>query len=319
MNGVRRWLCVAVGVAAPLVVASCAEPTTGALDDQQDLGTKAERLLSLQEIASAAASSEITYLGQLCDGHGYDGLANFHTAFDAALWNYYYFDASAGDPVTIEVHRTSTAMDPAMVLFFGTTDHSDGLSIYGSTQPGMTFIHNWDDEIEPPHFPSPPGNWDDPQMWKYSLPDDGRYTLAVYDAEGYGPGPQVPYDILVEGVACGCEVSLVIEPTTLWPPDHEMHLVANDVSADAGCGGELVVTVTSNEERNGRGDGNTDSDWEVVDNGDGTFDVWVRAERSGRGSGRVYTITATVTDAAGNVTTASGTVTVAHDKGKRNK
>ncbi len=41
----------------------------------------------------------------------------------------------------------------------------------------------------------------------------------------------------------------------------------------------------------------------------------LRSERSGTGNGRIYTITVTCKDAAGNPTIKSTTVTVAHDQG----
>ena len=113
-------------------------------------------------------------------------------------------------------------------------------------------------------------------------------------------------------------VSLSVSPSSLWPPNHRMVRVAVGISArdDRDASPTLVVTVTSSEPDNGTGDGDTAGDTQVVDNGNNTFDVWVRAERSGKGSGRVYTITATATDAAGNVGTQSGTVTVFKSRGK---
>jgi len=42
----------------------------------------------------------------------------------------------------------------------------------------------------------------------------------------------------------------------------------------------------------------------------------LRAERSDSGDGRVYTITYQATDACGNTTLATVTVTVPHDQGK---
>ena len=44
---------------------------------------------------------------------------------------------------------------------------------------------------------------------------------------------------------------------------------------------------------------------------DGT--IYLRAERSGKSDGRVYTLTYQATDCAGNTSTASATVTVPHD------
>ena len=76
----------------------------------------------------------------------------------------------------------------------------------------------------------------------------------------------------------------------------------------------VTVSVTSNEPLNGTGDGDTAPDWEITDNGDGTFDVAVRAERAGDGDGRTYTITVTATDAFGNSATETGAVSVPHDR-----
>jgi hypothetical protein len=66
------------------------------------------------------------------------------------------------------------------------------------------------------------------------------------------------------------------------------------------------AAVTSNEPLNGRGDGNTDVDYQVVD----SRTVRVRAERSIFGRGRVYTITVTCRDASGNEAREAATVTV---------
>jgi hypothetical protein len=75
-----------------------------------------------------------------------------------------------------------------------------------------------------------------------------------------------------------------------------------------------LVSITSNEPDNGTGDGDTTGDIQgaSVGTADGTFAL--RAERSGSGGGRVYTIVYRATDASGNAGTATGYVRVPHDK-----
>jgi hypothetical protein len=67
-----------------------------------------------------------------------------------------------------------------------------------------------------------------------------------------------------------------------------------------------IVTVSSNEPVDGSDDGNTSPDWEIT----GPLTVALRAERSGEGTGRIYTITVEATDAAGNVTMRTVSVSV---------
>ncbi len=101
--------------------------------------------------------------------------------------------------------------------------------------------------------------------------------------------------------------------TELWPANHKMMNVQLSYAATDSCGPVTVtVSVTSNEPANGPGDGNTAVDWEVVNN----HLVRLRAERSGGGSGRAYTITLTATDAAGRTTQSSVVVHVPKSRGK---
>jgi hypothetical protein len=112
-------------------------------------------------------------------------------------------------------------------------------------------------------------------------------------------------------------VAMVVSPTRLWPPNHTMHVVARGVSASDVCdpAPALRFSITSDEPENGLGDGDTAPDWAVQAAGASVADVLVRAERSGLGNGRVYTISATATDRAGNGSSAAtGTVTVPHNQ-----
>lgn len=100
---------------------------------------------------------------------------------------------------------------------------------------------------------------------------------------------------------------------TLWPPNHRLVHVAT-VTANGGLSGLALLTVTgsSNELDNGLGDGDTASD--IMING-GT--VQLRAERSGTGTGRVYTLTATASDIAGNEIISTTTCLVPHSQKKK--
>jgi hypothetical protein len=81
----------------------------------------------------------------------------------------------------------------------------------------------------------------------------------------------------------------------------------------------LEAVVTSNEPQNGLGDGDTSPDWTepVIDQVNGIITLQLRAERSGTGSGRIYTITITGTDTSGNTSQAKVEIIVPHDKGKK--
>lgn len=107
---------------------------------------------------------------------------------------------------------------------------------------------------------------------------------------------------------------------SLWPPNHKMVLVASISATDAVDNNPTIdVEIDSNESSNGRGDGNTDSDYDIVTNFDGTVDVYVRSERSGKGKGRTYTISTSVEDSSGNISDESFEVQVAKSQGKKGR
>jgi len=108
------------------------------------------------------------------------------------------------------------------------------------------------------------------------------------------------------------EITVSVAPDSLWPPNHKYVQVEATVTAQDVCDPSPTITfvsITSNEPDNGIGDGNTVNDIVIVN--DYTFEF--RAERSGNGVGRVYTITYQATDASGNSAQASATITVAHN------
>jgi 3D (Asp-Asp-Asp) domain-containing protein len=97
-------------------------------------------------------------------------------------------------------------------------------------------------------------------------------------------------------------------PSSLWPPNHKMISVTVSFNTSGGCGTTdcAITSVASNEPVNGTGDGDVSPDWQIIDN----HHINLRAERSGEGSGRIYTITITCTDGGGHTATKNVVVTV---------
>ncbi len=134
------------------------------------------------------------------------------------------------------------------------------------------------------------------------------YLLTVVDTLGQASADATA--VTVVDTTPPAVTSVTASPSRLWPPNHKMVPVTVTTSAADVCGAASceIASVTSNEPANGHGDGNTATDWEIT----GPRTVNVRAERSGGGDGRVYTLTVRCTDPTGNASTGTTTVTVAH-------
>jgi DNA/RNA endonuclease G (NUC1) len=101
--------------------------------------------------------------------------------------------------------------------------------------------------------------------------------------------------------------ALTASPNVLGPPNHKLiDILVSYTASDAGGTPACALTVSSNEPVNATGDGNTATDWIVID----ANHVQLRAERAGTGSGRIYTIAATCSDGSGHSTSNTTTVTV---------
>ncbi len=102
-----------------------------------------------------------------------------------------------------------------------------------------------------------------------------------------------------------------VEADELWPPNH--WLVPIQIVGITDPDGDSITvhatSVTQDESVDDRGDGSTCPD--AVAGADST---WVRAERSGRGNGRVYEIAFTATDGRGGSCRGRVRVCVPHDQ-----
>jgi hypothetical protein len=112
-------------------------------------------------------------------------------------------------------------------------------------------------------------------------------------------------------------LSVVVKPNQLIPPNHKLADIVATVSVSDECDPApqvRLVSIVSSEPDNGLGDGNTSMDIRGADFGTDDRRFKLRAERSGTGKGRVYTIVYQASDASGNTTQKSVTVNVGHNK-----
>lgn len=142
-----------------------------------------------------------------------------------------------------------------------------------------------------------------------SMLNPGTNTLYVLGVDVGGPsGLQFHVDINVESNPnTAPDVNNAQSSTTaLWPPNNKMVPVTVQGVTDAD-GDAVSITITSimQDEKTGK---------EADASGVGTDTASVRAERDGKGDGRVYHIFFTADDGNGGITAGMVTVSVPHDQ-----
>lgn len=135
-------------------------------------------------------------------------------------------------------------------------------------------------------------------------------TLTVSDPDGLISEDKVLVKV-ADTIAPTLDVA--VDRSLLWPPNHRLIPVNVSTKVTDACVESTrveLVSVISSEPVNGIGNGNTNTD--IIVSGSGT--VMLRAERSGAGDGRTYTILYSATDIAGNTTYSSAMVEVPHSR-----
>jgi HYR domain len=108
-----------------------------------------------------------------------------------------------------------------------------------------------------------------------------------------------------------------VSPTSLWPPNHRLVDITAAVAVQDICDpnpGFVLTSILSNEPDNGLGDGDTAGDIQGAAFGTPDTAFKLRAERSGNGTGRIYTVNYEASDGSGNKSTDSPVVLVPHNR-----
>jgi hypothetical protein len=145
---------------------------------------------------------------------------------------------------------------------------------------------------------------------------EGNHTISYWSVDKAG-NVESPHTAVVQVDKTVPTFHVVLDKPALWPANHQMIKVSASVYANdshSGIASILLTSITSYESDNGSGDGNSSTDIQGAEIGNLDTEFMLRAERSGKGNGRIYTITYTAFDQAGNRTSTSATVTVPHDQ-----
>jgi probable HAF family extracellular repeat protein len=131
------------------------------------------------------------------------------------------------------------------------------------------------------------------------------YTFIVSCSDVAGNHSEASTDVVVPPDTTAPTITaLSASPSIIWPPNGRMVDVAvsatatDDVDAVPACG---ISAITATEPSTG--------DWAVT----GQFTAQVRAKKNSDGSAKIYTLTVTCSDRAGNHSAGFVTVTVDHD------
>jgi hypothetical protein len=150
----------------------------------------------------------------------------------------------------------------------------------------------------------------------------GTYTFTLTVTDTGGLSSSAATQITIQDTTPP-SLSVSLSPNSLQPPNHKLIPIAATVSASDACSANVsvrLVSISSNEPDNGTGDGDQPNDIQAIGGGPVPFGTDVRsfllrAERAGGGTGRIYTVTYSATDAAGNSSSASAVVVVAAQSG----
>jgi len=183
----------------------------------------------------------------------------------------------------------------------GSSDPDGDLLMYSWIQTGGTPVALAGNTTATPSFTSPfvsPGG--ESLIFELTV-DDGYFgvsqDLVVINVQNINDPPLV--SAAMPTVEC------------LWPPNHNLVSVGITGVSDPQDNATITInSVTQDEVTNGLGDG--DAAIDAIINGDGT--VLLRAERSGKGDGRVYHVHFTASDIEGS---ASGVVNVCVQHNKK--
>jgi uncharacterized repeat protein (TIGR01451 family) len=165
-----------------------------------------------------------------------------------------------------------TVVDPALLGMATATDNCPGVTV---TRTGV-----------------PPDNY-------YPV---GTTTITYTATDAHGHTTLAYQKVIVKDCTPPVITPLEVDKPVLWPPNHQMQWLAVDYQVTDNCplpANPCVLSASSNEAISGTGPQDFAPDWQI----ENAHHLYLRSERAGDDKARTYTVVATCTDAAGNVST----------------
>jgi hypothetical protein len=144
------------------------------------------------------------------------------------------------------------------------------------------------------------------------LTEEGTFAVTYWSEDGAG-NVEGAKSVTVQIDKHAPILKVIPNVTSLWPANNKLVDIYIEFEVDGGVSGVgsiALVSITSNENH-------AESDIQGADYGTADTSFKLRATRSGKGQGRIYTITYRATDLAGNTTEHSITIEVPHDQGNK--
>lgn len=157
-----------------------------------------------------------------------------------------------------------------------------------------------------------------PDPWTPMTDPFGYFTISEYNyytyEQSFAAYSLDSFEVSPPDTTPPAFTSLTPSTATLWPPNHQMvPITLTALIRDlVGVVSATIISATSSEADDGLGDGDTANDIQIT----GDLTLSLRAERSGDGNGRTYTITVEAADAAGNKSRKTTTVSVPKGQNK---
>ncbi|MCY9656741.1 hypothetical protein P5G65_10820 [Paenibacillus chondroitinus] len=303
-------LSLQIASASPAEVTASLDTATGIVTVSGNSGLTGEHLITVQV---RDPHNRLAYLDQGQSSANGDYLFHF-TVNTSFAGSYAVSVAGDADIAVSQTAFTVNSLDTTAPVTTAVASPVDGSNGWYVSAPTVTLSATDNVSVTQTTYRLNGGAWS-PYVQPVTLPEISGSYLFEYKSIDQAGNEEAVHSLTLRLDKEAPSIKVTLDQDTIWPPNKKMVTVTADVYATDAISqiDSIVLTsITCN-------DSIQPSD--IQDAQFGTLDKTfaLRAEKSNEHSERVYTITYTATDTAGNRSTAAATVTVPHDQSGKTK